>query len=235
MALIKSLSLNLAIVLSIILGKTKKELVYLCFSSSLSFIIRFVKVEGILILETKLEEVTVRWGKLRTFLLHTTSLILIVFPAYAIFITLEEISPPNGFLDLFFIYGAILCIILFPIQLGLQFGALSLRETPPLLLAYYFQHEAKLPHEVLDPIKSRIGAVSLLGLLLGGYVAWPLYTILGMVIVFVHFWRGDPSPLEIEQIIRRFLKAIPPAFLAYLFFTAFAIAFIQWGRGKIKR
>jgi len=187
-----------------------------------------------LIVELKPEEVTLRWGKFNTFLLHTISLILIVFPAYAIFITLEEISPPKEVLDIFFIYGAILCIILFPIQLGLQFGALSLREKPPILLAYYFQYEEKLPHDVLDPIRSRIGTVSLLGLLLGGYVAWPLYTLLGMAIVFVHFRQGDPSPLEIEQIITRFLKAIPPVFLAYLLFTAFAVAFIQWGRGKIK-
>ena len=186
-------------------------------------------------MNSELEEKKGILRKFRTFLLHLISLIFIVFPAYAIFITLEEISPPNGFLDIFFIYGAILCIMLFPIQLGLQFGALSLREKPPILLAYYFQYEEKLPHDVLDPMKSRIGAVSLLGLLLGGYVAWPLYTFLGMVIVFVNFWRGDPSPLEIEQIITRFLQAIPPVFLAYLFFTAFAVAFIQWGRGKIKR
>ena len=162
---------------------------------------------------------------------HAISIVLIVASFYAISISYDFVFPPSSILDWYFIYGIIVTLPLIGVQFGIQLYSLFNHESTPLLLVYYFQHDADipLPHPILDPIKSRIGLLSLVLLLIGGLIAWPIYFVYG-VYLWYEFYFSLPSkitPIYLRYLTERVASTIPPLLGIFLILIALSVALIE--------
>jgi len=139
---------------------------------------------------------------------------------------------PVTFIDVMMLYAWILTLLILPIQTGVQvWSALSLKPTP-LLLIYYFQHDASrnLPHQFLDPVYSRIGLATVVLLLLGGVVAWPSYAVYGALLLVVRTAMGfHLFGLEfLALFVRAMAVGVSALFVGYFAIASFAILLLQW-------
>ncbi|MHA1917371.1 MAG: hypothetical protein ACTSUV_03545 [Candidatus Ranarchaeia archaeon] len=137
------------------------------------------------------------------FFLHAINLLGIIIAFYSVAITVGSlwgtiaVGETIELINFLRVYGGILCSILLPIQLGLGVNAFLKRENPIFLLTVYFTHDQKeLPSELLDPTKSNIGVLILVLLLIGGYIAIPVYLIFGLwtmsfLMIGINFYSID--------------------------------------------
>jgi hypothetical protein len=139
---------------------------------------------------------------------------------------------PVGVFEWLLLYSWGLTLLVLPIQAGVQIWSLLQRQSTPLLLVYYFQYDAttNLPHRFLDPVKSRIGLVTVIFLLIGGLIAWPIYAFYGAFLLIVQY---GPLLLTLEFIIV-FIQGLAvgtaAVFVAYFLLASLAILILQWHR-----
>ncbi len=138
---------------------------------------------------------------------------------------------PN-LLAVMFVYSWGLTLLLLPIQAGIQIWSLLRVQPTPILLFYYFQYDAatNLPHRFLDPVRSRIGLITVILLLIGGLVAWPIYSVYGIFLLIARF---GPLLFTIEFIvlfIQGLVVGVSAIFVAYFLFASFSILILQWRR-----
>jgi len=163
-------------------------------------------------------------------ILHAFTFVMVVIPLYAVTITLPLIIPPKEFFHLVLLYGSFLCLLLLPIQTGLQLDALIRFDLPPFLLSYYFQYDVdkKLPHDVLEPVKSRLGVVVLILLLAGGYVAWPFFAVYGFILIYMKFIQYELwKPENLIILVDKVSKVFPTLLIALFLFIVFSVFTIQ--------
>jgi hypothetical protein len=130
------------------------------------------------------------------------------------------------------LYSWILTFLILPIQAGVQIWSLIHLQPTPLLISYYFQFDAttNLPHRFLDPVESRIGLITVLLLLIGGLVAWPIYSFFG---VFLLVARFGPLLFTFEFVIlfiQGLAVGVSAIFVAYFIFASLGVLFLQWRR-----
>ena len=162
--------------------------------------------------------------------LHAFTFLMVIVPLYAVTITLPLIFPPRELFDLILLYGSAICLLLLPIQTGLQLDALIRFDLPPFLLSYYFQYDVdkKLPHEVLEPVKSRLGVLVLILLLAGGYVAWPFFIVYGFILVYMKFIQYEfYKPENIMILVDKLSRLFPSLLMALFLFIVFSVFAIQ--------
>ena len=139
---------------------------------------------------------------------------------------------PVSFIDVMMIYAWILTLLILPIQAGVQVWSALRLEPTPLLLIYYFQHDASrnLPHQFLDPVYSRIGLATVILLLLGGVVAWPSYAVYGTLLLGVRATIGfHMFGLEFTALfVRAMSVGVSALFVAYFIIASLAILLLQW-------
>jgi len=155
---------------------------------------------------------------------------MVVIPLYAVTVTLPLIMPLGEFFDLVLLYGSFLCLLLLPIQTGLQLDALIRYDLPPFLLSYYFQYDVdkKLPHDVLEPVKSRLGVIVLILLLAGGYVAWPFFAVYGFILIYMKFIQYELwKPENLIILVDKLSKVFPTLLIALFLFIVFSVFTIQ--------
>jgi hypothetical protein len=141
---------------------------------------------------------------------------------------------PVGIVEFMLLYAWVLTLILLPIQAGIQlWSALHLSPTP-ILLTYYFQYDATrtLPHRFLDPVRSRIGLGTVVILLLGGLVAWPVYTVLGGFLLVDHFGPRLFTLAGLLQFIQGLAVGVAALFVVYFVLASLAIVIVQWKRSS---
>lgn len=160
---------------------------------------------------------------------HFVALFLSTSAFYATSFLLEYIVPPQRLLHYPLIYGILLLIPLIGVQLGLQLYALFTLDDCPILLTYYFQYaDRDIPHPILDPTKSNIGLVVLVLLLIGGYIAWPAYTIYGIILSYSIYFTENPLTSEyISYLIESLSLAVSPLLLILALLIAISILLIE--------
>ena len=164
---------------------------------------------------------------------HLISILLITASFYAISISYNFVFPPDSILDWYFIYGIIVTLPLIGVQFGIQLYSLIGLESTPILLIYYFQHDADepLPHPILDPIKSKIGLLALVLLLIGGLIAWPVYFLYGLYLWYEFYFSLLPpskiTPTYLKNLTERVASTIPPLLGIFLVLIALSVALIE--------
>lgn len=139
---------------------------------------------------------------------------------------------PVGVFEWLLLYSWCITLLVLPIQAGVQIWSLLQRQYTPLLLIYYFQYDAttNLPHRFLDPVQSRIGLATVVILLIGGLVAWPIYAFYGAFLLVVQY---GPLLFSLEFIVL-FIQGLAvgtaAVFVAYFLLASFAIILLQWHR-----
>lgn len=139
---------------------------------------------------------------------------------------------PVSVFEWMLLYSWVITFLLLPIQAGVQIWSLLQRRSTPLLLVYYFQYDAtaNLPHRFLDPVQSRIGLVTVVILLVGGLIAWPIYAFYGAFLLVAQY---GPILLSLEFIIQ-FIQGLAVGtaaiFVVYFLLASFAILLLQWHR-----
>ena len=140
---------------------------------------------------------------LRFTILHVLNLIGIIVTFYSVAITVGSLwgtlilGEHIELINFLRVYGGVLCLILLPIQLGLGVNSFLKRRNPVFLLSVYFTYDQKeLPNELLDPTKSNVGVFVLILLLIGGFIAIPVYFLFGLwlisfMIIGINFYSID--------------------------------------------
>jgi hypothetical protein len=130
------------------------------------------------------------------------------------------------------LYSWALTLTILPIQAGVQLWSALRLSTTPFLLTYYFQYDAAhmLPHRFLDPVRSRIGLATVIVLLLGGLVAWPVYAIYGGLLLVARFGPRLLTLDALVQFIRGLAVGVAVLFVLYFVLASLAIVIVQWRR-----
>jgi len=148
-------------------------------------------------------------------------------------VILIDVLPPYAWLLVFLLfYSRVLTLLVLPIQAGVQIWSLIRLEPTPLLISYYFQYDAitNLPHRFLDPVQSRIGLITVLILIIGGLVAWPIYSFYGAFLLIARF---GPLLLSLEFVIlfiQGLVVGTSALFVAYFVLASLGILLLQWRR-----
>jgi hypothetical protein len=151
----------------------------------------------------------------------------------ALQVMLFEVSPQYAWVLIGLIYYSwLLTLLVLPIQAGLQIWGLLHLQPTPLLITYYFQHDAttNLPHRFLDPVQSRIGLITVIILLIGGIVAWPIFSFYGAFLLIARF---GPLLFTLEFIIlfiQGLVVGVSAVFVSYFILASLGILILQWRR-----
>lgn len=139
---------------------------------------------------------------------------------------------PVSFYDIMFLYSWVLTLLILPIQAGVQLWSLFHLTPTPLLLIYYFRFDATrtLPHRFLDPVQSRIGLLTVILLLIGGLVAWPIYAVYGGFLLIARFGLLLFTPQFVIIFIQGLVVGVAAIFVAYFVLASVAIIILQWRR-----
>ncbi len=139
---------------------------------------------------------------------------------------------PASITDAMMLYSWVLTVIVLPIQAGVQVWSAIRLEPTPFLIFYYFQHDAanNLPHRFLDPVRSRIGLATVVILLIGGIVAWPVYSLYGGWLLIARFGLRLFSLENIILFVQAMGIGVSALFVAYLALASLAILLLQWRR-----
>ncbi|MFW9986935.1 MAG: hypothetical protein ACFFDJ_10280 [Candidatus Odinarchaeota archaeon] len=141
---------------------------------------------------------------------------------------------PVTFLDVVLLYAWVLTLIILPIQAGIQIWSLLQLTSTPLLLTYYFQYDSTstLPHRFLDPVQSRIGLITVILLLIGGLVAWPIYSVYGGFLLIARFGIQLFTPEFLILFIQGLSVGASVIFVMYFLLASFSILVLQWRRRR---
>lgn len=136
--------------------------------------------------------------------------------------------------EILLLYSWVLTLFILPIQAGIQIWSLLRFEPTPFLLVYYFQYDTttNLPHRFLDPVESRIGLITIILLLIGGIVAWPIYSFYGAFLLLVRF---GPLLFTFEFVIlfiQGLAVGVAALFVTYFILASLAILILQWRRKR---
>jgi hypothetical protein len=148
-------------------------------------------------------------------------------------VIIGEVTPQYAWLLGFLVfYSWVLTLLVLPIQAGMQIWSLVRLEPTPILVSYYFQYDptTNLPHRVLDPVQSRIGLITVVILIIGGIVAWPIYSFYGAFLLIARF---GPLLLTLDFIIlfiQGLAVGVSALFVAYFVLASLGILFLQWRR-----
>jgi len=82
-------------------------------------------------------------------------------------------------------YMVIHTTVLLSVQLGIQVLELIRIKMPTLLISYYFlfDDDEAIPLPLLDPVKSRLGVITLLLVISGGPIFYPIFAASGLLFV----------------------------------------------------
>ncbi len=136
--------------------------------------------------------------------------------------------------EMLLVYSWVLTLFILPIQAGIQIWSLLRIEPTPFLIVYYFQYDSttNLPHRFLDPVESRIGLFTIILLLIGGIVAWPIYSFYGAFLLLVRF---GPLLFTLEFVIlfiQGLAVGVAALFVTYFILASLAILILQWRRKR---
>ncbi len=136
--------------------------------------------------------------------------------------------------EMLLLYSWVLTLFILPIQAGIQIWSLLRFEPTPFLIVYYFQYDTttNLPHRFLDPVESRIGLITIILLLIGGIVAWPIYSFYGAFLLLVRF---GPLLFTLEFVIlfiQGLAVGVAALFVTYFILASLAILILQWRRKR---
>jgi hypothetical protein len=136
--------------------------------------------------------------------------------------------------EILLLYSWVLTLFILPIQAGIQIWSLLRFEPTPFLIVYYFQYNTttNLPHRFLDPVESRIGLITIILLLIGGIVAWPIYSFYGAFLLLVRF---GPLLFTLEFVIlfiQGLAVGVAALFVTYFILASLAILILQWRRKR---
>ncbi|MHA1626720.1 MAG: hypothetical protein ACTSVF_05935 [Candidatus Asgardarchaeia archaeon] len=164
----------------------------------------------------------------RIFLTHVVSSIVVILSLYSSVLTLPYVLPPKRLLHYPLLYGLMVTLILDGLQMGVQLASLLEWKESPILLLYYFQYDPdeEVPHIILDPTKSIIGVLSLLSLLLGGYILWPFYLILGLIYAYNVYMASDIQSF-IPKILDELSRTISPLMASFFIVWVISILVIE--------
>ena len=164
----------------------------------------------------------------KVLLTHILSLIIVILSLYSSVLTLPYVLPPKRLLHYPLLYGLIVTLVLDGLQMGVQLTSLLERKESPILLLYYFQYDPdeEIPHIILDPTKSIIGVLSLLSLLLGGYILWPFYFLLGLLYAYNLYMASD-IPSFIPKILDELSRTISPLIASFFIIWVISILIIE--------
>lgn len=139
---------------------------------------------------------------------------------------------PASLTDVIMLYFWGLTVLVLPIQAGVQVWCGLRLESTPFLIFYYFRHDAahNLPHGFLDPVRSRIGLATVVILLIGGIVAWPVYALYGGWLLIARFGFRLFSLENIILFVQAMGIGVSALFVAYLAIASLAILLLQWRR-----
>ena len=122
--------------------------------------------------------------------------------------------------------------ILLSIQLGVQVSELLKKKRPILLITYYFgiSDQESIPEPLLDPIKSKLAVVIILLILSGGIVLYPIFAIVGMLLLWVRIPIIVLQPSAIILYFSLFLNLVPPLLLIAVGLIVLSIIIIEFKR-----
>jgi hypothetical protein len=114
----------------------------------------------------------------------------------------------------------------------MQIWSLVRFEPTPFLIIYYFQHDAttNLPHRFLDPVQSRIGLITVILVIIGGLVAFPLYSFYGAFVLIARFGFMLFTLDFIILFIQGLAVGASALFVAYFILASLGILILQWRR-----
>jgi len=122
--------------------------------------------------------------------------------------------------------------ILLSIQLGSQILDIIKQRFPTLLITYYFNiddHDT-IPDPLLDPVKSRIAVITILLILSGGIILYPIYAVIGMLLLLVRLPVILLNPAQIITYFVIFLNLVPPLLLIAVAIIILSIIMIEFKR-----
>lgn len=127
-------------------------------------------------------------------------------------------------------YMVIHTTILLSVQLGIQVLELVRIKMPTLLISYYFlfDDDEAIPLPLLDPVKSRLGVITLLLVISGGPVFYPIFAASGLLFVLAILAQ---SPLTLPVLIGYFIEFInwmPPLLVLIVGIVIVSIVTIEF-------
>ena len=122
--------------------------------------------------------------------------------------------------------------ILVTIQLGVQASEFLKKKWPILLISYYFGFEDNepIPDPLMDPIKSKLAVVIVLLIVSGGLVLYPIFAIVGFMLLAVRIPNLVLQPSTIILYFREFLNLVPPLLLLPAAVIVLSIIMIEFKR-----
>ncbi|MHA2119102.1 MAG: hypothetical protein ACW98J_09290 [Candidatus Thorarchaeota archaeon] len=126
-------------------------------------------------------------------------------------------------------YMVINTTVLLSVQLGIQVLELIRIRMPTLLITYYFlfDDDEALPLPLLDPVKSRLGVITLLLVISGGPVFFPIFAASGLLFVLAILVQ---NPLTLPALIGYFIEFInwmPPLLVLIVAIVILSIVIIE--------
>lgn len=139
---------------------------------------------------------------------------------------------PVTVFEIMLLYAWMLTLLILPIQAGIQVWSILRLQPTPLLLSYYFQYNTTqdLPHRFLDPVRSRIGLITVILLLIGGIIAWPIFSVYGAFVLILRFGLFLFTLEFIILFLQGMAAGVSALFVAYFLLASFAILLLQWRR-----
>ncbi|MHA2142235.1 MAG: hypothetical protein ACXADC_08090 [Candidatus Thorarchaeota archaeon] len=127
-------------------------------------------------------------------------------------------------------YMVIHSTILLSVQLGIQVLELIRIRMPTLLISYYFlfDDDEAIPLPLLDPVKSRLGVITLLLVISGGPVFFPIFAASGFLFVLAILIQ---NPVTLPALIGYFIEFInwmPPLLAVIVAIVIISIVIIEF-------
>lgn len=103
-------------------------------------------------------------------------------------------------------------ILLFSIQIGIQILELVRIKRPTLLMSFYFRFDDNeaIPLPLLDPTQSKLAVITLLLVITGGPILYPIFAIYGTLFMYEYLLVNPLFPSLIIQYFGIFLNWMPP-------------------------
>ena len=122
--------------------------------------------------------------------------------------------------------------ILLSIQLGVQVSELLKKKWPIVLITYYFgfSDQESIPEPLLDPIKSKLAVVIILLIISGGLVLYPIFAVVGMLLLWVRIPIIVLQPSTIILYFSVFLNLVPPLLLIAVGLIVLSIIMVEFKR-----
>ena len=127
-------------------------------------------------------------------------------------------------------YMAVHTTLLLSVQLGIQVLELIRIRMPTLIISYYFlfDDDEAIPLPLLDPVKSRLGVITLLLVISGGPVFYPIFAGYGLLFVLAILAQ---SPVTLPALIGYFIEFInwmPPLLVLIVAIVIVSIVIIEF-------